>query len=131
MAALAFGFTKLVVDDLEAVVRFYTQVFGMTERHRVSSDEHLYALDEAMLSLGESGPSLVIVKYKSRPTPPSGAAWTGFVVPDLAACLSDVERLGGAIEVPAHDNAEHRVTAAIAADPAGHLIEIVQMMGAP
>jgi len=51
MAALAFAFTKLVVEDLEGVVRFYREVFGMTEMHRVASDEHKYALDEAMLSL--------------------------------------------------------------------------------
>lgn len=132
MAALAFGFTKLVVEDLEAVRRFYGEAFGMVEVHRVSSDEHRYALDEAVLSLpGEPhAHSLLIVRYRRLPCPPSGAAWTGFVVADIVDTLAAVERLGGATEVPVHRNEDHGVLAAIASDPAGHLIELVQMQSA-
>jgi len=65
MTALAFGFTKLVVSDIDLVERFYTQVFGMKPMHRVPTTEHKYALDEVILSLtGEpSAHSLIITRY--------------------------------------------------------------------
>ena len=130
MTATTFGFTKLVVEDLGAAVAFYRDVFGMRAMHRVSSSEHAYALDEVVMAPGEdaSGHRLILVTYQERPCPPAGAAWTGFCVPDMAATLVAVERAGGRIEVPAHDNPAHRVRAAIVADPAGHLIEIIQML---
>ena len=128
MSTLSFGFTKLVVEDLETAVRFYGEVFGMIPRHRVTSDEHAFALDEVILSLGDAPGqhALILVRYRQRPCPPAGAAWTGFAVADLAATLAAVEQCGGSVEVPVHANAEHGVLAAIASDGQGHLIEIVQ-----
>lgn len=132
MTALSFGFTKLVVSDLDALELFYCSVFGMQAMHRVSAGEHAYALDEVILALpgAPAAHSLIITRYRHRPCPPSGAAWTGFVVTDLAATLAAIESSGGAIEVPAHENAEHGVLAAIASDPEGHLIEVIQMIAA-
>lgn len=128
MSALAFSFTKIVVKDLDAAERFYCEAFGMNRVHKVASDEHKYALDEVILSLpGDAGGHpLIIVSYRHRPCPPAGAAWTGFVVADLEKSLAAVEKAGGSIEVPVHANPEHGVRAAIAADPEGHLIEIIQ-----
>lgn len=131
MSALAFGFTKLVVEDLAGVERFYAEVFGMRPVHRVSSDEHKYALDEVVLSLpgASEAHALLIVRYRKLPCPAAGGAWTGFVVADIGATLAAVEACGGTVEVPVHRNEEHRTLAAIAMDPAGHLIELVQMLG--
>jgi predicted enzyme related to lactoylglutathione lyase len=133
MHALAFGFTKLVVNDLDRLERFYREVFGLERVGRVTTDEHQYALEEVILALpGEPGAHrLIITRYSQRPCPAAGAAWTGFVVPDIEAALAAVEHGGGAIEVPVHGNPEHGVLAAIAADPEGHLIEIIQMLAAP
>lgn len=128
MTALAFGFTKLVVQDIEKAERFYREVFGMKTRHRVVTEEHQYALTEVILSLPDSDHALILCHYLHRPCPTAGAAWTGFVVTDLIATLHAIERLGGRIDVPVHDNAEHGVRAAIAADPDGHLIEIIQRL---
>lgn len=130
MSTPAFSFTKLVVNDLDAVERFYCDAFGMKRIHRVTSEEHQYALDEVILSYPEASGShgLIITRYLKRPCPPAGAAWTGFVVSDIDKALSAVEAAGGRVEVPVHGNAEHRVRAAIAADPEGHLIEIIQML---
>jgi predicted enzyme related to lactoylglutathione lyase len=131
VSALAFSFTKLVVSDLERAERFYCSVFGMKALHRVTSEEHAYPLEEVILSLtGEAGDHrLVVTRYLERPCPPAGSVWTGFVVADMAATLAAVEAAGGSIAVPVHENAEHGVLAAIAADPEGHLIEIIQMLG--
>lgn len=132
MPAAAFGFTKLVVSDLDGVARFYREVFGLEERHRVSTEEHSYALDEVILAPPDSqgNHALIIVRYRERPCPPAGAAWTGFVVDDMASALARVEAHGGRVEVTPHESRDHgaHVIAAIAADPAGHLIELIQIL---
>ena len=132
MTARAFCMTKLVVNDIDATARFYCQVFGMQELHRVTSDEHEYAQDETILSLtGKSDTHrLAIVSYRRLPIPPAGAAWTGFVVSDIEATLRAIEQCGGKIEVAVHPNLEHGVLAAIATDPEGHVIEVIQMLAA-
>lgn len=129
MSALAFSFTKLVVADLERSERFYGAVFGMKRMHGVVSDEHQYALEETVLSL-TSDPGahiLILVRYLRRPMPPAGSAWTGFRVADIEETVVSLRAHGGRVEVPVHDNAEFGTRAAIAADPDGHLIEIVQL----
>jgi len=132
MTALAFSFTKLVVSDLDASERFYRDVFGMKSIHRVVSEEHTYGLEEVVMSIsGAKGEhELIITHYLNRPCPLPGAAWTGFAVADIAATLDDVEKAGGKVEVGVHENAEHGVLAAIAADPDGHLIEVIQVLPA-
>ena len=130
MDTLAFSFTKLVVGDLEASERFYRDVFGMKPLHRVTTHQHRYALEEVILSLdGEpSAHPLILTRYLERPCPLAGAVWTGFVVSDIAATMARLEKEGGRIEVPIHDNEEHGIRAAIASDPEGHLVELIQMM---
>jgi catechol 2,3-dioxygenase-like lactoylglutathione lyase family enzyme len=133
MSTLAFGFTKLVVSDLDVSERFYRDVFGMKSLHRLASEEHAYALDEVVMSLSgsEGEHALVITRYLKRLCPPAGSAWTGFVVTDIEATLKCIERAGGRIEVAVHENAEHGVLAAIAADPDGHPIEVIQVVRIP
>lgn len=130
MTTLAFPFSKLVVADLDRSERFYSGVFGMKRTNHVRSDEHQYALEETMLSLtGDTGAHiLILTRYLRRPTPPAGSAWTGFLVADIDETLASLRSHGGSVEVPVHDNAEFATRAAIAADPDGHLIEIVQKM---
>jgi catechol 2,3-dioxygenase-like lactoylglutathione lyase family enzyme len=128
MTALSFGFTKIVVADLARAEEFYTQVFGLKPMHRVTAEDHAYPLEEIILSLSPEGHKLLLVRYLTRPCPPAGAAWIGFTVADMATALNAVEASGGRIEVPPHDNSEHGVIAAIAADPDGHLIEVIQSM---
>lgn len=128
MTALSFGFTKIVVADLGRAERFFAQAFGLQVLHRVVAEDHAYPLEEIVLSLSPEGHKLVLVHYLTRPCPPAGSAWIGFTVTDMASALEAVEANGGKVEVPAHDSPEHSVIAAIAADPDGHLIEVIQLL---
>ncbi len=130
MTALSFGFTKIVVADLDRAERFYSDVFGLQSLHRVRAEDHAYPLEEAILSLSPESHKLLLVRYLTRPCPPAGAAWIGFTVADMDATLEVLQANGGRIEVQPHDNPEHGVIAAIAADPDGHLIEVIQLMTA-
>ncbi len=124
----AFSFTKLVVRDLENSERFYCAVFGLEPAHRLTADEHEYALEEVVLSPGGQREAhvLILSRYLTRPCPPTGAAWTGFVVDDLDAVVATAKNLGGKVAVGIHDNAEHGVRAVLLEDPEGHMIEAVQ-----
>ncbi|MGE3692507.1 MAG: VOC family protein [Novosphingobium sp.] len=129
--AISFGFTKLVVADLDRAERFYREVFGMASLHRIVAEDHAFPLEEIVMELpgGKGGHKLLLVHYLTRPCPPPGAVWIGFSVNDLPETLLAVEAQGGRVEVPLHENAEHRVLAAIAADTEGHLIEVIQILG--
>ncbi|CUU60431.1 hypothetical protein Ga0074812_1407 [Parafrankia irregularis] len=130
MRTPTFRFTKLVVSDLAVAESFYSGVFGMKVINRVMTDEHKYPLEEITLSsTGEPDTHvLVIARYLEHARPPAGSAWTGFVVPNIDVALAAVESAGGRIEVPVHGNAEFGTRAAIATDPDGHPIEIIQLM---
>jgi predicted enzyme related to lactoylglutathione lyase len=126
----AFCFTKLVVDNLDACERFYCEVFGMKVFDRNTAAEHAFAQEETMLSLTGAPDSnvLVLTRYLNRPCPPPGSVWIGFMVPDIEASLDAVEYEGGTIVVPLHEDVEHGVLAGIVTDPAGHIIELVQLI---
>ncbi len=130
MTTLSFGFTKLVVADLDRAEGFYRDTFAMQALHRVTAEDHTYPLEEVVMALSPDGEGhkLLLVRYLARPCPPAGAAWIGFTVTDMSATLRQLEAAGGRIEVPVHENAEHGVLAAIAADPDGHLIEVIQLL---
>ena len=129
MNALAFSFTKLVVSDLDAAAKFYGEAIGLKEvsRHTASASE--FAQDEVIMSVSGSndGAMLLLVKYLKKPAPPTGGAWTGFIVDDLDARVAAALAAGGSELVPIFHQAENNLSAAIIADPEGHVIELVQM----
>lgn len=130
MNGKSFSFTKLVVSSLVRSEHFYGRVFGMKPVDRVSSDEHAYALEEVMMSLSglRDAHLLILTEYLRLPAPPGGSAWTGFVVDDLAEALAAIKSEGGEIAVQPHDTPSHGVRAAVAQDPDGHLIELIQIL---
>lgn len=129
-ASLSFGLTKLVVPDLPQAERFYCEALGFSLVHRNVAKTHAFQQEQAVLALqdGQASQRLVLVHYLNRPTPPAGAAWIGLIVSDLVQSVSDVEKWGGRVEVPLHRNEAHGVDVAIASDPAGHLIELLQIL---
>lgn len=131
MTIPSFSFVKLVVADLDRAETFYSAVFAMEVKHRHNSDEHDFGQKEAVL--GPSGASgslpLILTTYLRRPCPLAGSAWTGFVVDDIEATVLALERAGGRVEVPIHRSHSPTVKAAVASDPDGHMIEIIQMIG--
>lgn len=126
---LSFSFTKFVVSDVEAGKRFYCDAFGIKMVHRNTATEHEYAQEETILTFTGTMDSnlLILTRCLDRPCPAPSEAWVGFVVSDIEATLAGVERAGGHIVVPLHENSEHGVRAVIAVDPAGHMIELIQM----
>ena len=125
------AFTKLVVHDLEKLAAFYREAYGLHAVQRVRG-EHIgnEEIDEIMLSADPNAAwgSLVLLRYLGRGPSPSGEVILGFTTSDLPALLERVCAAGGAVAVPLQEMPERKLRVAFAADPEGHLAELVQLV---
>ena len=126
-----FGFTKLIVQDLEAMATFYKDVAGLTESGRVQAAVGDRAIDEILFNAtGEGGPTLVLFKFLDRDAPATEEAILGFVTPDLEAFVQRTKAGGGAVVTDIETQVEHGVKVAFVTDPEGHLLEVVELLSA-
>lgn len=128
MQALAYAFTRLAVADLARSERFYGEVFGLQVTRRATVTHEAYALEEAILGLNGAAPgtSIILTRFDDgRQLPPAGAAWVGFLVPDIQDTAERIVAGGGEVLVPVHEN--HGVQALHARDPDGHMIAAIQI----
>jgi predicted enzyme related to lactoylglutathione lyase len=122
-----FGFTKLLVADLERSVAFYRDVAGLEEQARIESAVAGRALSEIMLKpTSPGGPTLVLLHFHDRPRAASDEVILGFQTGDLDAFLARAVAAGGRVYEPAKAMPQHGVRVAYAQDLEGHLIEVVQ-----
>jgi predicted enzyme related to lactoylglutathione lyase len=125
------GFTKLVVHDLEKLVAFYCDVYGLHAVKRVRGETiGGEEIDEVMLAAEPDAPfgAFVLLKYVGRDSSPTGELLLGFVTDDLAALLDRICRAGGAIHDPVREMPVLGIRVAFATDPEGHLAELVQLL---
>ena len=124
-----FSFTKLVVEDVDAMARFYQEVYGLNPVGRVQERIGGEAIDEIMLSAGaEVGPgSLVLLRFVERPAVSRGEVILGFTTSDLPALLERIRAAGGTIHEEIREIPGLGLRVAFAKDPEGHLAELVQM----
>jgi predicted enzyme related to lactoylglutathione lyase len=124
-----FGFTKLIVHDLEKQAAFYCDVYGLHAVQRVQAEIGSEAIDEIMLSSDPNASfgSLVLLKFLVRDAAQRGELILGFVTDDLPALLDRIRAAGGGIHAPIQEMPELGLRVAFATDPEGHLAEIVQM----
>ena len=125
----AFGFTKLIVHDLEKQAAFYRDVYGLHAVARVQAEIAGEAIDEIMLNSDPNAAfgSLVLLKFPARPAAQQGELILGFITDDLPALLDRVRAAGGGVHAPIKAMPELGLRVAFATDPEGHLAEIVQM----
>lgn len=131
MPTSSFGFTKLIVHDLEKLVAFYRDVYGLHDVHRVTGESiGGEAIDEIMMSSDPNAQwsSFVLLKYVDRGASPSGEVILGFQTDDLAALCERVTAAGGGIAAPIQELPHLGVRVAFATDPEGHLAELVQVV---
>jgi predicted enzyme related to lactoylglutathione lyase len=126
-----FGFTKLVVADLDKSVAFYTQVFGVEEQHRVHAEIAGREIDEILFAPTAPGAStFVLLRYTDRSVPSNDEVIVGFITDDVDAVCARVVDAGGSIAQVAGEQPEHGVKVAFVTDVEGHLIEVVQLLNA-
>jgi catechol 2,3-dioxygenase-like lactoylglutathione lyase family enzyme len=124
-------FTKLVVDDLDAMADFYCTVFGLHPVMRERLEKGIGGEPIEQISLSQDpalpyGP-LTLLKYEGRPAPPIDEMILGFTTNDLPPLLDRVKQAGGSLCSDVRENPAHKIRVAFARDPEGHLCEIVEM----
>src|SRR5438874_1046017 len=98
--SVGFGFTKLVVHDLDAAAAFYCKAYDLHAVRRVRGEVIAgEEIEEIMLSADPEATfgSLVLLKYLRRPPSPTGELLLGFVTDDLPALLERVCAAGGRV----------------------------------
>lgn len=123
-----FGFTKLLVQDLEKSAQFYADVCGLTELARVDAVIAGRPICEIMFNTTGSGAAMfVLLKFMDDEGSTGKDVILGFQTDDVAAFVQRAVDAGGKIVDPVQDNPAHGVKVGFVSDPEGHLIEVVQV----
>ena len=124
-----FGFTKLLVDDLEGVATFYKSVCELTELYRVESEIGGRKIREILFDVtGAGAATFVLLKFEGAPKPTNDEVILGFITPDLEAFVGRVLAAGGSVLQEIRSQPEHGVKVAFVKDVEGHLIEVVELL---
>lgn len=124
-----FGFTKLVVADLDASARFYKAVFGLTEQATIDSAIEGRAIREIMFTPTAPGAAqFVLLTFPKEKAPAAGEAILGWVTQDLEAVIERTRAAGGSLAEAIREMPQHGVRVAFIRDPEGRLSEVVQML---
>ncbi|WNG34302.1 glyoxalase/bleomycin resistance/dioxygenase family protein [Archangium violaceum] len=122
-----FGFTKLLVDNLEASAAFYKSVCGLVETGRVDAAIAGRKIREILFAPShDGGATLVLLKFLEAPKPTNDEVILGFMTDDIEAFVERAKASGGAVAQPAYTAADLGLKVAFVTDVEGHLIEVVQ-----
>jgi predicted enzyme related to lactoylglutathione lyase len=129
-ASTPLSFTKLVVDDLDAMADYYCEVFGLHRGFHESFDDGVGGepIEEIALAARpeERWGSLILLKFLDRPPAKDDESILGFTTTDLTALVGRIERAGGTLVGAIKARPELGIRVAFARDPEGHLLELVE-----
>jgi len=124
-----FGFTKLLVVDLEKSAQFYRDVFGLKETTRIQSEIAGRALEEILFNpTGDGAATFVLLKFVDATVPSANELILGFLTSDIDALIARATTAGASVVREALDYPHLSVKVAFITDLEGHLIEVVQPM---
>ncbi len=129
-AVTNYAFTKLVVDNLEGMARYYCDVFGLAQLQRVKAEIDGSPIDEIILGKeGAGGGGLILLTWLDRDAPPQGEVILGFTTSDIDELFTRVQAAGGSVrEAPRDPSVGGPMLVGFVTDPEGHLAEVVQML---
>lgn len=124
-----FGFTKLVVKDLDRAAEFYSKVCGLTEMARVDSEITSRGISEVMFTPAAEGAAMfVLLKFHDVEAPSSNEVIVGFQTDDLEGFIDRAQQAGGKLVDPIRIMPEHGIKVAFITDIEGHLLEVVELL---
>jgi catechol 2,3-dioxygenase-like lactoylglutathione lyase family enzyme len=124
-----FGFTKLVVGDLDKSAAFYKSVCGLVEQRRVESQINGRSIREILFNAtAPNAGTFVLLSFLDSPKPAAGETILGFMTPDLSAFVERARAAGGSVAQDIKTAPEHGVKVAFVRDVEGHLIEVVELL---
>lgn len=126
-ALTQFGFTKLLVADLEKSAAFYTAVCGLVESTRIEAEIAGRRIVEILYQPTAPGAAtLVLLHYADAVKPSAEEVILGFTTTDVRAFVARALAAGGSLLQEPHTLADMKIDVAFVKDPEGHLIEVVQ-----
>ncbi len=129
MATDHFGFTKLIVGDLEKSAAFYKSVCELTEMARVDAEIENRSISEIMFNVtGQGAATFVLLSFLDAPVPKTAEVILGFITQDVDAFVARARKAGGSVAQEAQNQPQHGVRVAFVRDVEGHLIEVVELL---
>ncbi|MCB1853608.1 MAG: VOC family protein [Halieaceae bacterium] len=123
-----YGFSKVFVHDLEAMARFYEDVFGLIPFNRHRDAMFGRDIDEITYQATYPGGSaLTLISYLDSSAPRAGESVQGFATTDIEALVARARAAGGSIPEPIRRIEEFGLSVVFVLDPEGHINEVVQM----
>jgi methylmalonyl-CoA/ethylmalonyl-CoA epimerase len=130
----AIDHVGIAVADLDAAVRYYGEMFGMTVAHEEINEEQ--GVREAMLSVGESGSSIQLLAPLSDDSPIArfldqrgpGIQQLAYRVRDIDAVCATLRERGAELlyDEPRHGTSNSRVNFIHPRSAGGVLVELVE-----
>ncbi len=125
------AFTKLVVDDLDAMSTYYAEVFGLHPVQRLQAKIIGAPIEQVVLGHDGERSTLILLRWVDREAPPTGEVIIGFTTSDIAALFARAEAAGGSVrEPPCRVDIAGGVIVGFVADPEGHVAEVVEQPAA-
>jgi len=129
MTDTAYVFAKTFVADLEAMGRFYAEVFGLVENNRHTDVMFGRPISEITYkpSAGREVGGLTLISFLDGNPPAAGEAVQGFITQDLEAVCQRALAAGGSLAEPVREIPGFGIKVAFVLDPEGHINEVVEM----
>jgi predicted enzyme related to lactoylglutathione lyase len=131
MTQTAYVFAKTFVADLDAMGRFYAEVFGLVENNRHT--DVMFGRPISEITYKASAPretgGLTLISFLDGNPPAAGEAVQGFVTHDIEALCERALAAGGSLPEPIREIAEFGIRVAFVLDPEGHINEVIEMTG--
>ncbi len=126
-APSTYAFTKLVVRDLDAMTRYYGEVFGLAPIQEVEAEIDGAPIRERILGRDGSYGGLILLQWLERASAAEGEVILGFTTPDIAALFERAVANGGSVrEAPKPSDVAGGIVVGFLSDPEGHLVEVVE-----
>ena len=120
-------FTKLVVDDLDAMARYYAEVHGLAPVQRLTAELAGSPIEEIMLGIDGTFGGLILLKWLGQSAPSVGEVLLGFGTSDVHALFDRATAAGGVVRQEPQSSPEaNGMLVGLVADPEGHVAEVVE-----
>lgn len=126
---IPLGFTKLVVEDMDKMSKFYGAVCGLIEEGRGEDRIGGRPMCEVYFKSDPPGTgTFTLTKFLDVSKPKSEAIILGFIADDIDQFVDKAVAAGSTVVEAAHSRPDHGVKVAFLTDPEGNLIEVVELL---
>jgi len=126
---LSLGFTKIVVEDLDAMAAFYRDVCGLEEEGRADAQIGGRPIRELYFRSDPPGTgTFTLTKFLDAPRTNADAVILGFIADDIESFVSRSIAAGASLVEGVQSQPQHGVKVAFVKDVEGNLIEVVELL---